>query len=168
MLGGIALLAVATVAAPHGTLRLYGQAEIKSDSITLGAVADLSNLPRELQSRAAALQLFPAPAPRQERTIAHREIVSRARSLLPALRPWLPSKVDGAVRINLATARAAMPWAHCDEGTAKDRAVTLVVDAGWYRIERAATALQDTKPNARFFARTADGDAVQAYCRGEE
>ncbi|HEY2710722.1 MAG TPA: hypothetical protein VGI95_21965 [Caulobacteraceae bacterium] len=97
-MGGAALsLALtAAIAGPHA-VTLLGHARISGDRVALGEIADLSPLPPSLRGPASRLLITIAPTGRHALALSAAEVTERARALMPALSPWLPTaagKID--------------------------------------------------------------------------
>lgn len=142
--------------------------DVKGDSITLGAVADLSVLPGEVRSRAMNLTLLKIRPKARGVAISHAWLTSRARALMPALAAWLPPPKGGSLMINVDSARPGQAVTDCGEGVSKGTAVTASVSVNWFRVERKVTAVQDGKAGQRFFARTSEREIVPVFCKGSE
>lgn len=145
-------------------LAFSGEVEISGEAITLGAIADLKDLPAELRARAEVLVLYPIPPSKHATVIEQSKLASRARSLLPALSPWLTGKFEGKVKIGNASQSPPVLTAFCGEGIPKGALVPSVLNAGWYRIERKMEAIQQGEQGMPFFVRTSDGDVTTVYC----
>lgn len=156
-----ALIAGALAASP---MAFRNEAEISGEAITLGAIADLKDLPADLRASAELLALYPLPDKLRGTVVEHSELASRARSLLPALSPWLSGKLEGKLKINSAPNSLPLLTTLCGDGVAKGAFVSSVINAGWYRIERKVEALQQGDPGKSFFARTSDGEVTTVYC----
>ncbi|MBS0503421.1 MAG: hypothetical protein JSS55_06375 [Proteobacteria bacterium] len=131
--------------------------------VALGQVADLSVLPGSLRRRASGLALMARPA--RATLIRHRLLASRARALMPALRPWLTEDQAGILQlaphadvqpVQLIAAGASEP--------ARGASVAVLTRIGLVTIERRGTAVQDARRGERAFVRFADGSVVSARC----
>jgi hypothetical protein len=141
-----------------------------ANMITLGDVANLESLPVPLRKQASALPMMMVGGS-GGRAIQHSQLASRARSLMPALAPWLHGSFEGQLVISGRFAQSRLPMARCDSGPEAveiGRAVVVRVTAGPYQIERKATALQSARAGDRLFVRTADGDALAVQCEGSD
>lgn len=145
-------------------LAFSSEAEISIEDITLGAVADLKDLPADLRARAEQLVLYPMPDNRDVAVFEHSKLASRARAMLPALSPWLSERFEGALRIDSVSKSPSRLTTSCGDGVPKGAFVLSVVNAGWFRVERKVEALQQGDPGKSFFVRTSDGDVTTVYC----
>jgi hypothetical protein len=166
----IATLFLATAAAapvPAQQMLFAEQIVAGESTLVLDKVADLSVLPDALRKSAAELSILPVGSDAQRGSYTHSQLASRARSLMPALGPWLVGPFEGTLTISH---RENLPAALCngdDEGIAKGAPVVVRFVAGPFQIERAATALQPAKAGERLFVRTADGEALAVKCGGD-
>lgn len=148
---------------------LLSQIAFKDDAVvvrgpvTLGQVADLSALPIALRGRASDLALMERPG--KATAIPHRALAGRARSLMPALRPWLGAAQSGVLRFSPHyDARPGQLIVAGAPEAARGARVAVVTQAGPFRIERRGTLVQDADGGARAFVRFVDGSVVSAAC----
>jgi hypothetical protein len=90
-------LAILAAAMPQSTIIFRPFVAMETRQITLGTVADLSRLPEPLRSKARQIMLFQIPDGERYVRLPLIQIASRARSLFPALIPWLPRTPTGDV-----------------------------------------------------------------------
>ena len=158
------LILFAAAAAQPGAIAFREVLELPQAALRLGDVADMAEVPPELRARASALVLARG---REARVWSHRYLAARARSLMPALGPWLIGDYPGTLRIDQARGRNQpvmalidkLPVAYGDKLTA--RATT-----GIFTIDREATALQPAESGTFVFVRTRDG-VIKSLCCGE-
>lgn len=163
--------AIATTAVPDSKIVFVDRVVVNEMTVTLGEVADLQALPNGLRERASDLALKVLEPRGQDAILGHHWLAGRARSLMPALTPWLIGPFAGQTVISFEKESAQVLSADCGAGTdgiAKGDAVTVRIVAEPFRIERKANAMQAAKPGGRFFARTADGSALSVQCTGVE
>jgi hypothetical protein len=169
MLGALLLVgSIAASPADAGPLVFADKVVAGGEVLTLGQVADLEVLPADLRQHAAVLPLL---SRRRDGLIEHSQLASRARSLMPALAPWLRGPFEGRVAVFARNVPPAMPMASCDAGEGgvpKGEELTVRVTSGPFDIQRQATALQSAKPGERLSVRTADGAALAVQCEGVE
>lgn len=104
------------VAAQPGAIAFDSTAQSRGGDIRLADVADLSGLPKALQARAAALTLTRAPRGPRRLTVSRRWLGERAKALMPALGPWLPSSPEGLVDVRVEGASSSQtrpPFGDC-------------------------------------------------------
>lgn len=131
--------------------------------VILGQIADLSAVPESLRRRASDLVLMERPA--QPAAISYQSLASRARSLMPALRPWLNKVQVGTLRLNGHYDAHPVELIAADASDMIEGAnVTVVTRAGPFTIERRGTAVQDARSGESSFVRFADGTVVSAAC----
>jgi hypothetical protein len=164
---GASLLAGLITAPPvdAGQLVFANEIVARGEVLTLGQVADVRKLPANLRAQAAALPLMVrGPGGR----IEHRQLASRARSLMPALAPWLRGRFEGRLTVASRDAQPAMPMASCDgseDDVATGDVLAVRITVGPFLIERNGVAMQDARPGERLFIRTADGNALVVQCK---
>ncbi|MFM2411379.1 MAG: hypothetical protein RL481_2207 [Pseudomonadota bacterium] len=166
---GALLLAAATGATPvvAKTLVFADKMVARGDVLTLGQVADLQILPADLRQQASVLPLMKRAG---DGSIEHRQLASRARSLMPALSPWLRGPFKGHLALSARNVPQTMPMANCgsgDEAIVKGAELIVHVTAGPFNIQRDAIALQSGRPGERLFVRTTDGEVLVAQCEGD-
>jgi hypothetical protein len=162
----ILLLSAAATVSPAGAVVFHHDVQLAAaTSLTLGEVADLSVLPSEMRSSAAALVVVTIQKSRTIGSVPHAVLASRARSLMPALGPWLPSEQQGSVNIAPRANTNLGFTARCGEdGLEKGASVTLRLTTRDISIDRSALVLQTAKSGQRFFAKAADGTVLNATC----
>jgi hypothetical protein len=167
MIGALLLAgSIAATPADAGQLAFADKAIARGDVLTLGEVADVQKLPADLRVQAAALPLI---ARSGDKVFQHRQLASRARSLMPALAPWLRGPFEGQLAVSARGAQWAMPMASCDgseEGVAKGDTLAVRISTGPFSIEREGVAMQDAQSGDRLFVRTAEGSALVVQCEG--
>ena len=162
------LTAVTPQAVPE-SVRFRDRVETADAVLLLSEAADLSALPRELQARAGSLQLATLPPSLTTVVLDHKYLASRARSLLPALSPWLRADSEGQMAISRRDKRKSGFRAACGaDGLQKGQMIPLNLSVSGIMIERTAEVMQSAKPGQKFFARAADGDVLTAICEGIE
>lgn len=115
------------------------------------------------------LVLSTSPNWRQERRFDKRLLASRARALVPALKPWLSIAYSGSVRVLRASAPQPELVAGRLDGEAVKAGSPVIarIAVGPFSIEREGTAVQAGEPGERFFLRTRDGQILAARCCGD-
>lgn len=157
------ILLAALGGAMHPPIAFKDEAVAARGPVTLGQVADVSALPASMRRRASDLVLIERPA--RVVTVSHRVLASRARSLMPALAPWLGEIRSGTLRLE--AHHDAQPVRLVSDGGSRairGGSVTVVTRAGPFTIERRGTAVQDARSGERGFVRFADGSVVSATC----
>jgi hypothetical protein len=154
---------------PIGNVQFSEKVTVEHGLITLGQVADLSELPSDIRQRAKDLPLISFASTNRELILEHSRLASRARSLMPALSPWLRDDVTGrSIAISVAARNAALN-ADCGsgiDGVAHGDTVVISIKAGPFMVERQTRALQSAKPGQKFFVRTIDDSVLTARCVG--
>lgn len=162
---GLAILfAAAAAAAQPGAIAFREVLEPLPGALRLGDVIEITDVPPQLRARASVLVIARDGQPR---AWSHRYLAARARSLMPALGPWLTGDYPGTLQIYKARGRKQpvlaltdkLPVAYGDKLTA--RATT-----GIFTIDREATALQPAESGTFVFMRTRDG-VIKSLCCGE-
>ena len=158
------LILLAAAAAQPGAIVFREVLEPPQAALRLGDVAEMAEIPPELRARASALVIA---RDRIARVGSHRHLAARARSLMPALGPWLTGDYPGTLRIDKVRGRRQpvlvladkFPVAYGDKLTAR-------TTIGIFTIDREATALQSAESGALVFVRTRDG-VIRSLCCGE-
>jgi hypothetical protein len=168
ILGSLSFASSIIALALAGSVSLVPTAMVRGDVLRLGDVADISQLPMPMRDRASRLELMNLPENHDPVRFRGEDIAARARSLLPALAPWLV-QIKGDIVVRRRSADPLMPVAHATrtDGILKDEPVQLTISAGIYTIERRGTAMSDGQPGSKLFIRTEDGKAISALCCGE-
>lgn len=168
-MGGTFFIFAAAVSASVTPVTFRDHVRVTAPRIMLGDVADLGTLPTELRARAERLVLSASPDWRQERRFDKRFLASRARSLVPALKPWFSEVYSGGIRVQ----RLSAPQTELTAGRSGVGAVEAGnpviarVAVGPFSVEREGTAVQPGAPGERFFLRTRDGQILAARCCGD-
>lgn len=164
-LGSLSTVALILTSASTGTIAFSPEAVVRNDILLLSDVADVSVLPLELRERAAVLPLMKLNGTLNGQTIRIAAIASRARSLLPALAPWL-QHAEGTIFIVRRKNVPMQPVAGATrkDGIAKDDIVRVTVTAGIFKVERQTIAMSDAKMGEGMFVRTQEGKALSVIC----
>lgn len=143
-------------------------AEASSGTLTLGDVADLSQLPENLRGPAKTLPLYRLRHGQREGLFSHAALASRARALMPILNPWLAGHYKGSLLVGSQRTKMGTPHIACGRGgLAKGVTASARVNWATVSIEREVKLLQPATPGRRFFASTSEGDVIAIYCAGE-
>lgn len=159
---------IASAPADAGQLAFAEKALVRGEVLTLGQVADIQMLPAELRAQAFVLPLL---GRREAKIIEHSKLASRARSLMPALVPWLRGPFEGQLVVSARGTQSLMPMASCDGsdgGVTRGEALVVRVSTGPFLIQREGVAMQDAHPGERLFVRTAEGSALVVQCEGAD
>lgn len=159
-MGAIAALVMA------GSLVFAEQAEIRGEIVRLGDVVDVSSLPSELRSRAAALPLARVRSDAPQASIPVDFLAAQARARMPVLAGWLAGGAGRQLTVRRPVP-AGMPLVRAD-GVVRGEHVTVRVDAGLFQIEREGLALGNAHPGERLFVRTADRQVIAVRCVGSD
>lgn len=170
MVPAIILSVSAAVAQPtDGFIRFSNRVESDDAELTLQEVADLSSLPTELRAKAASLRLAVLAENAQSVILEHAYLASRARSLLPALAPWLQAGGTGQLSVVQSRFMSSSFGATCGvDGIKKGQRVSVHVSLRGIMVQRRAEALQSAGSGQGFFARTSDGSVLKATCEVPE
>lgn len=168
ILGSLSFVSSIIALALAGSVPLAPTAIVRGDVLHLGDVADTSQLPMPMRDRATKLALMNLPDNNDPVRLRGEDIAARARSLVPALAPWL-AQMKGDIVVRRRSAKLLVPVALATraDGIPKDDPVQLTVSAGIYIIERRGIAMSDGRPGSKLFIRTEDGKAISALCCGE-
>jgi hypothetical protein len=168
ILGSLSLTPSIIGLALAGSVSLAPTAMVRGDVLRLADIADVSALPAPLRDRAGSLALMTLPDSNDPLHLRGEDIASRARSLLPALAPWL-TDLKGKVVVTRRNADPLTPWANATRpvGIRKGDSVQVTVSAGIYKIERQGIAMSDVQPGDGLFVKTKDGKAVSVMCCGK-
>lgn len=158
------LILLAAAAAQPGAIVFREVLEPPTATLRLGDVAEMADVPPQLRVRASALVIA---RDGQAKVWSHRYLAARARSLMPALGPWLAGDYPGTLRIDetrgqkqpILALTDRLPVAYGDKLTAR-------ATIGIFMIDRDATALQPAESGAFVFVRTRDG-VMKSLCCGE-
>jgi hypothetical protein len=163
------VLAILAGATPQPAVFFRPFVTIQSRGVTLKDVAELKALPVPLRTKAAQLVLFQMHEGQRYVQLPTSQLASRARSLLPALRAWLPSQTKGAVVVMRPSQEAVRMIASAPSPShiVPGAAVNVSVYSGAIRIDLGATALQKGRVGHYFFARSQTGQLLRLECCGE-
>jgi hypothetical protein len=159
----LVLVMAASNGASVGNVMFHDATRTSAQVVRLGNIADLSSVPISLRPQAAALALFETTP--VEQVVGQHQVASRARSLMPALGPWLSRPYSGVVRIEgrFVQGPKTVVESNGPDGVVAGAAVITRLRLGIYTIERNGLALQPAKFGERLFVRTSDG-VLSAYC----
>jgi hypothetical protein len=164
MIGTLTAIAAGAAFANPGAIVFHDNIRKSGPVLTLGDVADLTQLPVTIRARAASLALVDGAMARPGMTLRHHLLASRTRALMPLLGPRLDQTYPGALRIN-PTAPGISASGGDPEAVVVGDAVTTRLHFGIYTIERNGRALQSAKSGEWFFVRTSGG-VISAQCCG--
>jgi hypothetical protein len=162
-------LAILAAAMPQSTIIFRPFVAMETRQITLGTVADLSRLPEPLRSKARQIMLFQIPDGERYVRLPLIQIASRARSLFPALIPWLPRTPTGdvilarSVRSSVRMVATASAQGSIEAGSP----VNVSVYSGAFRIDLGAIAMQKGQKGRYFFAKSSTGELLRVECCGQ-
>lgn len=168
ILGSLSFASSIIAIALAGSVSLVPTAMVRGDVLRLGDVADTSQLPLPMRDQARRLALMNLPNNSDPVHLRGEDIAARARSLVPALAPWL-AQMKGVIIVRRRSADPLSPVARAirTDGIRKDEPVQLTIFAGIYKIERRGIAMSDGRPGNKLFIRTEDGKAISALCCGD-
>ena len=167
-------LSVSTgVSAKPAVVEFRPSVTIVDRSVRLADLADLMALPKALRARAAALVIFRLPSVNRDHLIGADVIIARARSLMPALAPWLDLSINTKLRLSYA-APFSEPGEFYSQSSglapiavrAGDKLVAQF-DVGVVTVERTVVALQQARAGTVVFARTPEGAIVSLRLSGD-
>jgi hypothetical protein len=162
-------LAVLAAAMPQSTIIFRPFVAMETRQVTLGTVADLSRLPKPLRTKARQIMLFQIPDGERYVRLPLIQIASRARSLLPALIPWLPRAPTGdvilarSVKSSVRMVAAASAQGSIEAGSP----INVSVYSGVFRIDLGAIAMQKGQKGGYFFAKSSTGKLLRVECCGQ-
>ena len=164
----MSILAQIAAAAAVPAILFAPQASLPTAHVRLGDIADVSALPADLQSRAAALELAVLPRDTRRTVIDRAWLASRARALVPGLAPYLGAQTGSVVILRHALAAPVPVVRGADAGSIhRGETVEVFVRAGPVAVTRAATALQDAVPGGMLFVVTQERSVLAAQCCGD-
>jgi flagella basal body P-ring formation protein FlgA len=164
MIGTLTAIAAGAAIANPGIIVFHDNIRKSAPVLTLGDVADLTQLPVTIRARAASLVLVDGAMARPGMTLSHHLLASRTRALMPLLGPQLDQTYSGALRLNAMAPVIAASGSDFD-AVVVGESVTIRLHFGIYTIERNGRALQSAKSGERFFVRTSGG-VISALCCG--